>query len=435
MGIIILISLILFELVFLVWNISENDLHQKEKAAAAIAVDMIFVVLCCTGIIEWGFRYIAIGFVLAVQTVIAVTRVIKKNTADSSENVISKSVWKFAVKFLMYAIALVPAIIFPQFKEPIPTGSYNVLETKYTWTDESRTETYSNAGGSRKVTVNVWYPENCTEKVPLVIFSHGAFGFSGSNYSTCTELASRGYIVAGIDHTYHALYTADTDGNITIADMGFINNVLENNASDDPENEFADGQEWLSLRVDDINFVLDTIIELSQSGDPVFSNADTSKIGIFGHSLGGAAAAQTARNRNDISAVVNLDGTLLGDEIAIENGRTICTDEPFPVPMLDIYSQYHYDSAAEYENTADEYVNFHTEHISDNVDSTYFKGSGHLNFTDLPLFSPILGKALGNMGTGDIDSLYCINTMNKLTADYFDFALKGKEKPELEKEY
>lgn len=31
MGIIILISLILFELVFLVWNISEKDLHQKEK--------------------------------------------------------------------------------------------------------------------------------------------------------------------------------------------------------------------------------------------------------------------------------------------------------------------------------------------------------------------------------------------------------------------
>ena len=47
----------------------------------------------------------------------------------------------------------------------------------------------------------------------------------------------------------------------------------------------------------------------------------------------------------------------------------------------------------------------------------------------------MLGKALGNMGTGDIDSLYCINTMNKLTGDFFDYALKGKEKPEIEKEY
>lgn len=29
----------------------------------------------------------------------------------------------------------------------------------------------------------------------------------------------------------------------------------------------------------------------------------------------------------------------------------------------------------------------------------------------------------------------CINTMNKLTGDFFDYALKGKEKPEIEKEY
>ena len=110
-------------------------------------------------------------------------------------------------------------------------------------------------------------------------------------------------------------------------------------------------------------------------------------------------------------------------------------DEPFPVPMLVIYSEYLYDLAAEYESNGYEYVNFNTEIISDNVISTCFKKSGHLNFTDLPLFSPMLGKVLGNMGTGEIDSLYCINTMNELCGDFFDYALKGGDKPEIAKEY
>ena len=437
MGMIILTALILTELAFMIWNIAEGDLHRKEKAVSAIAIFLIFVTLCLTGVIEWGFRYYILGFALALQSIIAVIRLIKQDKTEAFGRVIGKSVGKFVGKTILYTTVLMLAIICPQFTEPEPTGQYNVLEAKYTWTDENRTETFTDTGIKRKITVCVWYPENCSEKTPLIIFSHGAFGFSGSNYSTCTELASRGYTVAGIDHTYHSLFTADTEGNVTIADMNFINTVMEHNATDNPEKEYTDNREWLDLRVKDIDFALNTIIGLSQSGDPIFGNTDTTKIGLFGHSLGGAAAAQTARNRSDISAVINLDGTLLGDEIAFENGGTVYTDEPFPVPMLDIYSQYLYDLVNEYksENKLKEYVNFHTAQISENVVSTYFKDSGHLNFTDLPLFSPMLGKALGNMGTGDIDSLYCINTMNKLTGDFFDYALKGKEKPEIEKEY
>ena len=129
--------------------------------------------------------------------------------------------------------------------------------------------------------------------------------------------------------------------------------------------------------------------------------------------------------------MVNLDGTLIGDELS----ETTNSDVPFPVPMLSIYSEYHYNKALEYEKTGSEYVNFHTERISDNITSTHFKNSGHLNFTDLPLFSPLLGNALGTMGTGNIDSLYCITTMNRLTADFFDGTLKSAEIPVIEKEY
>lgn len=435
MGMIILTALILLELAFFIWNIAGGNLHRKEKAVSAVAVFLIFLTLCLTGVLEWGFRYYFIGIVLAVQSIIAVVRFIYREKPETETKVIGKSVGRFVGKTILYTTALSMAIICPQFTEPEPTGQYKVLEAKYTWTDESRIETFTDTGESRKITLCVWYPENCSEKTPLIVFSHGAFGFSGSNYSTCTELASRGYTVAGIDHTYHAFFTTDTEGKTTIADMKFINTVMEHNATDNPEKEYADNKEWLDLRVKDIDFALDTIIGLAESGDAVFGNVDAERIGLFGHSMGGEAAAQTARNRSDISAVINLDGTFTGDEIDFKNGASVFTDEPFPVPMLVIYSEYLYDLAAEYESKGYEYVNFNTERISDNVISTCFKGSGHLNFTDLPLFSPMLGKVLGNMGTGEIDSLYCINTMNELCGDFFDYALKGGEKPEIAKEY
>ncbi|MDF2506057.1 MAG: isoform, partial [Clostridium sp.] len=54
-----------------------------------------------------------------------------------------------------------------------------------------------------------------------------------------------------------------------------------------------------------------------------------------------------------------------------------------------------------------------------------FKESGHLNFTDLPLFSPFLAKMLG---TGNIDKVYCIEKMNNVVLDFFNYYLKdGKE--------
>ena len=53
---------------------------------------------------------------------------------------------------------------------------------------------------------------------------------------------------------------------------------------------------------------------------------------------------------------------------------------------------------------------------------TYFKGSGHMNFTDLPLFSPMLASMLG---TGDIDARACIEKTNTLVLAWFDEHLKG----------
>ena len=63
-----------------------------------------------------------------------------------------------------------------------------------------------------------------------------------------------------------------------------------------------------------MNFVLDTLLaKVSQSGKAPYDRIDTGKIGVFGHSLGGATAVAAGRERSDISAVIDIEGTMLAE--------------------------------------------------------------------------------------------------------------------------
>ena len=77
----------------------------------------------------------------------------------------------------------------------------------------------------------------------------------------------------------------------------------------------------------------------------------------------------------------------------------------------------------EYDNLISPYVN--SVVVENAVDDrrTYFAGSGHMNFTDLPLFSPVLASLLG---TGTIDEEECVIIMNDIVLQYFDYYLKDK---------
>jgi hypothetical protein len=63
---------------------------------------------------------------------------------------------------------------------------------------------------------------------------------------------------------------------------------------------------------------------------------------------------------------------------------------------------------------------------------TVFRGTGHLNFTDLPLFSPILAEKLG---IGPADARSAIVTMNEIVLEFFNSYLKNEGTPQIEKEY
>ena len=268
----------------------------------------------------------------------------------------------------------------------------------------------------------------------MVVFSHGAFGVRTSNTSTFNELASNGYIVASINHPYHSMYNKDTDGKVTTVDRSFLQEVLDvNNGVYDDETSFKLDHKWLKLRTDDMNFVLDTIIKNAkeQGSEQVYKHIDTAKIGLMGHSLGGAASVQLGRERNDISAVIDLDGSMIGEVLDYVDGKPIINKEIYPIPILSLYTDAMKQAMA---SVTDPSIVLAEKLIPDtapNAYEVYFAGTNHFSVTDLPLFSPILVKMINgsikkDAGGQEADKYYVIEKMNSVVLEFFDAYLKGE---------
>lgn len=426
---IILGFLIAGELFFLFWNLKEKTRHNKEKTLLRILWAGMLVFFLSIGWLDGLNRYGILIAALLVQSLICFVCIRRKKALGIKETVwrIPGQLGRFLGNLLLYLAALLPAILFPQYKQPKVTGNHVVSISEYTWIDENRIETYSDTGENRAVTVKFWYPEE-TGTYPLVIFSHGAFGIIDSNYSTCMELASNGYVVASIGHPYHAMFVTDVNGKTTTVDMGFLEDAMAANGSDDPEHEktaYEMSREWMEVRTGDANFVLDTILEKADSGQTgPFDKVDSEHIGLFGHSLGGATSVALGRERTDIDAVIDLEGTMLGEYIGYEDGEYVYLTEPYPVPLLDVNSSAVYAEASSYENRT--YVNFYVGEHAEDFREVIFHDAGHLNFTDLPLISPLLACLLG---TGDADAGTCIEHVNEMVLNYFNYYLK--DAPEL----
>ncbi|MBP3576675.1 MAG: hypothetical protein J6K15_01050 [Lachnospiraceae bacterium] len=342
---------------------------------------------------------------------------------------------------ILLAIVLIPKLLFSDYAGLPTTGPYKVQTASAILVDESRVEAFETDGSKREVPVYFYYPEVAEEEgeksFPLVIFSHGAFGYYQSNTSTYMELASNGYVVISLDHPYHSFFTKDTSGKTIIVNPQFMQEVMYINELGTPEQEIIElSHGWLDIRTADMNFVLDSVKAAKEQGAElpacwfikeessaetiraILSMTDTEHIGLMGHSMGGAASVTVGRTRDDIDAVIDLDGTMLGEQFSYSNGEYDFYDEAYPVPLLSVSNEAHY---FEGQDLADWYVNSWVLANAKDAKYTYFKGSGHMNFTDLPLFSPALAKMLG---IGTIDPEECVITMNQLVLDYYNCYLK-----------
>lgn len=137
---------------------------------------------------------------------------------------------------------------------------------------------------------------------PIIIFTHGYTGTLTDTTFLFEDLASRGFIVASIAHTYETTAVEFPDGRLVTS---LIGSYMAGNLRLD----HATLQRARSVRLADITFVLDSLQRINAAPDgPLAGRLDLSRIGVMGHSLGGELAFSSLARETGIRAAVALDG-------------------------------------------------------------------------------------------------------------------------------
>ncbi|MBR3468240.1 MAG: hypothetical protein IKH28_00850 [Lachnospiraceae bacterium] len=446
MGMIFFLILAGLEIGLGVWTLAkqkERILWKRNRLAVSGIQWGLIALILLLPVGNKGLRFAGCFVILSIRLIIAGVRFLLRNRSKKQgASRTGRTIAATLLACILLWISLIPAYVFTGYEGLPTTGKHKVGMVSAILTDKSRLEEFEQDGSYREVPIYVYYPEAPTEKAPIVFFSHGAFGYYQSNSSTYMELASHGYVVISMDHPYHSFFTKDTEGKTILVNPEFIQSALRiGNAEDGdiPEEEiFQTTREWMKLRMDDMSFVIDEVRRQgaantsnfgpawyvksdadAQTLKKVLSCVDVDKIGLMGHSLGGATSVTVGRQKSDVvDLVIDLDGTMLGEQLSYEKGEYQYPAEAYPVPLLAVNNEHH---QMELEKYGALYVNGAVLANAKDAGYTYFEGSGHMNFTDLPLFSPFLASMLG---TGSIDAKQCVEDMNDIILHFCDRHLK-----------
>ena len=441
-------------LTFTKWPEKASFRRNRLIATAAEFLLLVLIMVLPTTYLKWRFA-VAVGLV-GIRLVIAGIRFFGGKAQGNVKK--ASRILCCMLVLVLSAMSLLPSFLFANYNGLPLTGEYDFAQCSAILVDRSRIATFETDGSYREVPVHFFYPD-AEGTFPLVIFSHGAFGYYESNFSTYAELASQGYVVAALDHPHHAFFTKDTSGSMVIVDTTFFANAMEFGNSDMSiaEGAFAQTRDWMRLRTGDMNFVVDTIKAACETGklsdaffteekDAVLSvieKTDTSRIGLLGHSMGGATAVAVGRQRDDITAVIDLDGSMLTEITDAKTGSVSYENAPYPIPVLDFRKAEDYnmvEAVLHGEQSREKYgyifdFCYVNNHVIDNaVDgrTVVFENAGHMDFTDLPMFSPFLG---GLLGSGDVDNEAFMATVNSLVLNWFDYYLKGEGTLDIQARY
>lgn len=238
---------------------------------------------------------------------------------------------------------------------PLPTGSNPVGTQVMDLLDPTRNDPFLANGAKRELLVRLWYPashgQNCrradyaSPRVwsdfsrllgiplpdvttnscwntsmadgahPVVIFTHGYTGTFTDYTFLFEDLASRGYVVASVDHTFEATAVEFPDGRFVESVFGsHLGNIMR---ADEEAMELA-----VSVRLNDLKFVVNAL-ELLNAGDSnMFAGKlDMSRLALAGHSLGGLTAILGVEQDSRFHAGVILDGV-------VPNSATNGTETP-----------------------------------------------------------------------------------------------------------
>ena len=341
---------------------------------------------------------------------------------------------------------------------PRPPGPYDVGTTVREWTDPTRPETATaDPDDRRTVVVQLWYPAQSVQPgaerarylgrtdreantisrgladylgvpavlldglprarghavpdapvarsggpFPVVLFSPGLGGIRTQNTAWAEDLASRGYVVAALDHPYDSAVVVLRDGRT-------ITTAVAATGDDARDERRANG--WTDIRAADLRFVLDQLELLNRNpdGSPPAGQLNTKLAAATGHSLGGAAALQAARQDHRFAAVIDIDG-FPRDPVSAS----------LPQPVLAIAHPLDPGESPAYLPRLTQVLK-----LSGKTGCLLtVPGTEHLTFTDAPLFLPPLPSLVGTLGRVEGTQL-----TGTISAAFLDAALEKEREP------
>ncbi|MGR7943595.1 alpha/beta hydrolase family protein [Paenibacillus sp. M.A.Huq-81] len=358
-----------------------------------------------------------------------------------------------------------PLYLFPAVQLPTPTGPYSIGVTELGWTDGEREEQYTtDPADKRQVLAKAWYPADVTDgeetapyaftadeirlieqgkpllvrsllssfkevqthsftEAPItreqsaypVILLSPAYEASAFMYTSFAEnLASNGYIVIALEHPYFSIIPAlFPDGVQAVGKVQFSDEI-------DWESDGQHMQVW----VDDILFVLEQLKRQNEGDNgglgSLTGKLDLNRVGMLGHSFGGAAAAQAMAERPDLLAGVNMDGFPYGKELT--NGLPnpflyiITSDTQRFIEGAGDFESYGFQSKEAYLEAAGELDKRVKGMLKNKGQQWVFQHAHHLSFSDTILYSPLFGDGGHSM----------LNKLNKGLLQFFNENVKDR---------
>ncbi|TDD21146.1 alpha/beta hydrolase family protein [Nonomuraea diastatica] len=345
------------------------------------------------------------------------------------------------------AEAAAPVTARPVTALPAPTGDHPVGKTDLHLIDSSRPDPWVTDRDVRELMVSIWYParkaagrrapyvtpqeseliirsEPRLEDVPadtlaktvtharagapalrrkggwpLVVLSPGMTLPRATMTSLAEEFASRGYLVAGIEHTYESLATTFPDGRTVTFEAG--------KAGQTPET----GEKVARVRAADTEFVLKRL-----KADKRWNRLiDERRIAMVGHSVGGQSAAHLLPVSGRIKAAVNLDGTY--------NPKTLA--KPLVKPFMMIGNPRHQPESGGKDGS---WELFWPHVKGDGKRWLTVTGAEHMSFVDYAVLQPQLG-----LPRTPIDGKRALTITRSYVTAFLDTHLKGERRPLLDK--
>ena len=262
-----------------------------------------------------------------------------------------------------------------RFSLPMPTGPFSVGTIEVRLVDQGRPDPWV-SGSPRELMVSVWYPAGATAghplagymhsgaaavfaesvlgpiglsdrvnfdavrthawegaaladglaRLPVVIFSPGGSLPRAMGTMLVEDLASHGFVVVTMDHTYEATAVEFPDGRVAVRTLPEMDGLLKR---------------MIGVRVADARFVLDQLESwqegrLPEAGDGTLpeglvAGMDLARVGMFGHSAGGFTTAELMLVDARVLAGINLDGSMAYQMSKAEYGASVTQglDRPF----------------------------------------------------------------------------------------------------------